>query len=560
MRVPFFEGQYWYGSVLLSALVLGALVSMPYVLHILDDRYQGVSVHFNADEFSYMPRVQQVLIGHPEEMGVAVTGGQKLPVLQPALIEDVYGTVFRFFGVKHASTVFTVMDFFVPFFLFIVLVGFLRSCGLSRKQSWTAAVLFSALQLYSLNRPVHQGASFLLSILAMWGIIEGVERRMFWGFLGGALMGILVGVYFWSWTYVWCWFGLLVIYVLLSLCAGKLHIHSRTLLAKLFMFGLFALIVALPFFWQTYQVTQYPLFTEAFFRSGMGKSHIPESWPWTLLFAVMAVGMIILWQKRRRDERMIYAVCTVVTAFVVLNQHIIHGTRFLFASHYLMFLVFAGVITLIHAWSSIFPCHSELYRRTQWKNVFVFFCVLLFLFGIAYDNRSLIAQWRIDADDFEEQHLASVLPILDVLDRAVILSDPQTSSFIASHTQHDVLFTHYVQHQLLSHQEIAERYCLTQIALLPKERRPEDELVLVYGAAYDAIFDLAERQRVRTQELKLVSDVCTEVDLHVADFLKHYGVQYILWDQKRHPQWRIERLGLRLKQMEKGEEWRLWKL
>jgi len=40
-------------------------------------------------------------------------------------------------------------------------------------------------------------------------------------------------------------------------------------------------------------------------------------------------------------------VLTIVAAFALLNQHLVHGTLFLFASHYLFFLVWAACLVFV---------------------------------------------------------------------------------------------------------------------------------------------------------------------------------------------------------------------
>ena len=171
-----------------------------------------------------------------------------------------------------------------------------------------------------------------------------------------------------------------------------------------------------------------------------------------------------------------------------------------------------------------------------------------------------MSQWRLDESDFKEQHLAGALTELENIERAVVLSDPLTSSLIASHTKHDVLFTHYIQHELRSHKELAERYCLTQAPLNPSLRQPEEEHVLLYGAAYDAIFNASEKERVRSQELAVVERICGAMDRDPRTLLGTYGVQYILWDEKRNPMWTLSRLNTTMELLADGESWSLWQL
>ena len=529
----------WYSTVFGCAAFLGLLVCMPHFLHIGDSRYRGIHVHLNADEFSYLPRVQEVLLHGPERFGVAIAGGEELlPPLQPGLIEKIYGVMFRPLS-QSAADIFTVMDFVMPLALFIVLVGFCRACGLSRRRALIAAALFSLLELYNLGRPIHQRVSFLLTLLSLWGLIQGLEHRKIWGVLGGALMGLLIGVYFWSFTAVWAWWAL----ALLLFCQRKLWQYAK----ELAVFGAVGLLCGMPFLLRMRALSGELLYDEVFFRSGVGHSRVPESLPWSLLFFLMAVGTLILWYKGDRRQR--YLACTVAVAFLLLNQHLFHGTLFLFASHYLFYLVFAAVLALVASW-------GEKQRTAQAVAV----AAIIFLLGIGYDNRSVIAQWRVDASDFAEQHLAGALTEISEMERTVILSDPLTSSLIASHTKHDVLFTHYIQYELRSHKEIAERYCLTQLPLNSTLRKPEEEHVLVYGAAYDALYNPTEKERVRSQELLLVERTCSAMDKDPRTPLKAYGAQYILWDKKRNPQWTLSRLDRPLTLVAEGEGWSLWSL
>lgn len=512
---------------------------MPHLLHTKDSRYKGIPVHLNADEFSYLPRVQEVLLHGPERFGVAIAGGEEmLPPLQPGLIEQAYGFFFRPFT-QRASSIFTAMDFAMPFLLFIVLVGFCRACGLSRRRALIAAALFSFLELYNLGRPIHQRVSFLLTLLSLWGLIQGLEHRRIWGIFGGALMGLLIGVYFWSFTAVWAWWAV----ALLFFCLRKSWEYAKELAA----FGTVGLLCGIPFVLRMRELSGELLYDEVFFRSGVGHSRMPESLPWSFLFLIMSAGTLLLWYKRGRRQR--YLACTVATAFLVLNQHLLHGTLFLFASHYLFFLVFAAVVALVGTWGE---------QRFAARITAV--AAIIFLLGIGYDNRSVVSQWRLDESDFKEQHLAGALTELENIERAVVLSDPLTSSLIASHTKHDVLFTHYIQHELRSHKELAERYCLTQAPLNPSLRQPEEEHVLLYGAAYDAIFNASEKERVRSQELAVVERICGAMDRDPRTLLGTYGVQYILWDEKRNPMWTLSRLNTTMELLADGESWSLWQL
>lgn len=572
MRQSARQDWLWYASVSGAAIAIGLLVAGPQWSHTRDARYRGVAVHLNADEAAYLPRVQEVILGHSDAMGTAITGAdQPLPSLQPAVLETAYGVVARWFGLTAADTL-NVLDFVEPFFLFLVLTWFLRNLGFSRSKALIGAILFSLFELYSLNRPVHQRGSFLLSILALTLLIEGLERHLLLGMLGGALMGLLVGVYFWAWTTVWAFWGLLLLWEIVVLTvAAQAHRSIRLRVAlwlkhlwewifrkspkvplgpvhALLLFGIVGGLVAAPFLESMVDVSSHPAFTDAFFRSGIARTRIPQSWIWSSLFLVMAVGTALLSPTLRQLHTRRYIVVTVAAAFFLLNQHLFHGVLFLFASHYLFLLVLAAVVTFLSTWGR------------GYRGITALVASVIFLSGIAYDNRTVLSQWRHDESDFEEQHLASALPELDKLPRMTILSDPQTSAFIASYTRHDVLFTAYAQHELHSHDDLAERYCLTQVAISPVRRTPESEPVLIYGDGYDGFPTVEAKASLRVEELSRVLSMCRRVDARIKSTLGKYGVRYILWDQKRQPAWDLRRMNIRLAEVTRGEGWSLWRI
>lgn len=519
----------WECVVALSALALGVLVFLSNVIPLFSPLYRGVLLHRNADEFLYLARVEEALSGG--WMGTAFSGGgERLPVLQPALIEWFYGMLGRPFGI-HVARILLVEDFFVPSLLFLVLVAFCRSSGLRRISSLAVAWAFAFLELYNLNRPIHQRTSFFLLLLALFLTLRACERRS-WvlAMAAGVLFGVLPGVYFWSWTAGWGWLALLF---LLSL-RRRFSIFPYLLIAAVTM-----VVVAAPFFWNMWETAQHSLYSEAFFRSGIGFSHTPESWIWSFLFALMAAGVLAGWGKGRVGTPV---ACTVLTAFLLLNQHVAHGILFLFASHYLFFLVLAAALTFTALWG-----------QRQWHAVIAAGAAVLFLSGIAYDNRHVFSQWFSGATAFTDQHLASALPVLRALPRSVVLSDPRTSSFLAAHTQHDVLFSPYIQHELRSHRDIAERYCMTQLPLLPSLRLPENEPVLVYGDAYSGMASPS----LRTEEFALVAKVCAVLDGNSSVALARFRVAYVFWNEQRQPGWELSRLGVPLEEVAAGEGWSL---
>ncbi len=547
----------WTVILTVSCLAIAVFMQLPQLIHMLDARYRGIPVILNSDEYVYLARVEEALTGRPGQAAEAFIGDPHILGAQPALIERIEGELFSFTGWR-ASTVLQIMDSVIPPLLFLVLWWFLRFCGFSRLEAFVGAGVFIVLELYNLNRPVNQRTSFLLTVLALLGIIAGLERRWYWGVLGGAITGMLLGVYFWSWTYAVPWLGLLFLWELMKWMRTQRNqtnqkIQRREMResrwTRLLLFGVIALIAATPFALDLRHLMQSPFYQEAVFRSGIHPSRLPESWIYSMLFFSMTAGVLVgLLRRYEILQPYKYAIVTVVTAFVILNQQVIDGVVFMYASHYLFFLILGAIVALLLS-----------YRFWKREKILALsgITALVYLIAIGYDGRFLITQMTPKAADFQEEHLATLLPILDAMPRARILTDPDTSLFIAGASKHDVVYALYLKNLLLSNEEIAQRYCSEQLPLDPKFRDISHQAWLIYPDADSAY---ANDPSVRAREVRMVEDACAALDKNPPAALRKFGVEYVLWDEEREPRWNLSRLKVSLKKAGSGEGWSLWKI
>jgi hypothetical protein len=129
--------------------------------------------------------------------------------------------------------------------------------------------------------------------------------------------------------------------------------------------------------------------------------------------------------------------------------------------------------------------------------------------------------------------------------------------FIAGFTKHDVVYDLYLKNVLLSHQAIAERYCVTQLALPPSEWKIAERQHLIYPDANSAF---KNDPSVREREVAMVQEACTRLSKDPQAALQKFGVQYVLWDKKRQPAWDLKRLKVALEEVGNEEGWLLWKI
>lgn len=556
-------------------IAIAILMQIPQWLALQNSLSHGFPVELNSDEDLYLSHVEEALSGRPAQAAEAVTGDPAVIPLQSALLEQVIGMAFAWTHLR-AITVLQILDSVMPPLLFLILFWFLRRCGFSQRMSFVGALLFFILELYSLNRPIHQRDSFLLVLLSLSCILESQRGKRFLGFLGGALLGLLVGVYFWSWTFAWAFFGLLMLFEFSEWAHGQWHpkhpysamflralswmrdrlplirtkrVPRRSILEWqwLILYGCMAVLFATPFVLQLFAASSHPLYPDVLRRLELIHSRALESPVRSVLFLLMVAGLggayIRAYPLLRRYREVILFL---LTALIVLNQQLIHGVTFLFSSHYLFAFVLAGVsaflLSIIHL------------RSSRWLILSLIGSVV-FLAGIAFDARQVLLQFQAHAERYAEHHLVSALSLLDALPRATILSDPATMRFIMSHTHHDVPYSSRLNYMLIADADLAERYCLAKLPLPIDDWKIGSETVLFYDP--DRI---AMDPSLRSEERSLATAACLRQSKDPPATLRRYGVTYVLWNEKRQPQWDLKRLRMELEKVAGGEGWSLWKI
>lgn len=563
----------WRLTLVGFCVVLGVLMAMPQILHQSSDLYKGVPISLNSDEAIYLARVQESLSGRPQMAAEAFTGHPGLTGTQDAFIESWYG---RFFGWTgwNAATLLDVMDIVVPIAIFLSLVLFFQLCGFSRYIALSAAAVFCVLQLYNLGRPIHMRASFFLMLWSMIGVVYAARGRLWGAMLGSVLLGLLIGIYFWSFSFAWAFWGIFFVWECLEWGYGKWQEHHKLAHSRLrrmlhttwgvlwhlrprrpvwkpqrwhllAIVGLFGLLFGLPAIAHLLSMTQHPLYEYGSFRSGMYHSRLPESLPYSAVFFVMVISVLVACYNDYEKLRSYRPVCVLVlAAFVFMNQQVVHNITFNFVSHGLFSLAIAA-IGMVLLWIAL---------RSHWLLLGAA-AACVYLAAIGYDGRYVLNQWGVQTEDFANQHLASALTKLNTLSRGRILSDPESLSIIAANTHHDVVYSVYLKNVLMTHHEIASRFCLTQLPLRPDQRYIAQQRHLIFPDAVSAFGG-----DTREQEEELVLAACTELDLDPNISIRTYEVSHIFWNKVQEPDWNIERLGMELEIVDEGETWVLYKI
>ena len=256
-------------------------------------------------------------------------------------------------------------------------------------------------------------------------------------------------------------------------------------------------------------------------------------------------------QKNEEKVRVsILPLALVLGAWTVMHQNLFHGVLLSFSSHYYPFVCLAMVAA--SAWSLNHSLRSGTGQALNPLLLFFRFGIVgitaVFLVLGAWDYRLTWSLPFASREHLTFQHLAPVLRHLDDGTRENVLTDYRTAQMVTNWTDDDTVFTPYVRHLLLSNQEFAERYCLTELS------NPEGP---------DIAWIAWETLQIRAQDLlpKRMNEfqaVCDDFLTDLKGALEKYRVDYLLWNQRERPTWKIDETLFT--KVEEGESWSLWRL
>ena len=521
------------------------LIVFPFFLYTFRDEYRGlVPIRVN-DDGMYFAHIQSALLGRSDEVtnGILLTD-PPIRGAGPALIEGVAGFLFgptRLRG-PQVSLLLTVL---IAPLLIPLMSTFLRRIGLSRGIAIGATLLFTFVCLSPLQRPVHMSLSLPLSLFALVLLERAYTKRTISSALAaGALFGVLPAVYFWTWTYLFAaGAALLTTHLFLT---PKSPIKKKQTIA-LCIVAVTALLLSAPYFLHLLKLQMSnPFFAEVALRSNVVPSRIVESLPRSLLLTLLFVCAVIFsWRKKAESPPPLFPLALVAAAFVVMHQNLVHGTDFMFSSHYYPYVVLSALV--MAAWVlqkgfSFRPRFDALLKGG------ILSIAGVFLIAGAWDYRVAWSLPFAHRTHLDLQHLRSSLKLLRNGTREVVLTDYASAQMIPSWTEDSVVFTPYVRHLLVSNTEFAERYCLSE---LPSPQGPDIAWITWEATQVQSRHLYPERERE-------FQAVCAALLEDPAAALQKYAVDYLLWNKRKRPEWVIDETLFSF--VAEGEDWSLWKV
>ena len=531
-------------ATLLLALTFALLSLFPYVLHPLSSSYEGLTVIRDKDYGNYFGRLERALSGHFREASNGITPvGSGIEGAQNAGLEIALGALFSWTTLPAPTLSVLLTPLFV--FLFcLLLFALFRVLEFSERLSLTLTAVYVFLLLHVVLRVMHPGWSFVPALAALVSFFHFIKKpTATLAVCTGILLGLLPSIYLWSWTYVWAVVGSFVGF---SVLIKKQEGNSQfsILNSQFFTLVIVTLLVSLPFFLHLQELTQHPLYDTVALRGGFLHTRSVESLPRSLLLLLQAFLFLSLFPQKKKEWSYIIVLSLLLGILIAMHQNLVHGTLLMFSSHFYPHLVLSTTAVLGYVLSRTVP---PLQKYT------IAGISLLFLAGAAYDYLPGYIFFVPDSDHYRDQLLAEPIQLLrDNGTRDTVLTDASTGRVLTSFTDEGIVYTTHTRFLFLSDEEMAERYCLSQL-FAPD---PPDAYRALY-MEYNAVLDSPQ---MRAREETLVSDACRDVRADPLPFLRTYGVTHVLWNQERQPEWLITRYPLPLTVLASSNRWLLLQL
>lgn len=545
-------------AALCVAAIAAATVAFPQVYfrvdHADDGVYQGVEL---LPDNPWSPRVREIMDGHGFG-SIYYKDGKDDPYLFQPLGSMTVAYIGKAFGLEINNTLLLSRSLLAgAAFLLIYAFAFLLARDRLVALAGASALLFAdAAMSYSGMKQILSGispSSFLnigqpanpamiyiplfAFLAAFWLFYR--KRQYRWGVASAILLGLNFYIYFYSWTYLYAFGGLLAFLFLLR---GNWREAVR--IGSVFA-G--ALLVAIPYGINLYRASQYATFAEVSVRMGIVQTHAPLFVGLTVL---IALGFFLALFPREDAEKRLFWFALLLAPFVTLNQQILTGKE-MQAAHYHWYFhkPIAVLFLIVTAFYLLGRFQSGRYRRA--------FAALLIAGSIAVGAFIQYASYFRGGEDggamaISRQRYGPVLSWLNqnaVRDEVVLANDP-VSHHVAIYTPLNVAY-HRAGYASLS---ATRERLLDTLFIFYRIRGVGDDAEQVffkerefiswnlYGLYYRQLsgsYEAIPDGELRDIASRYRATLATPASKWLKGKLADYSVNYVVWDKKANPDWRV---------------------
>jgi len=560
-------------AVIMAFIIFAPVIFFPFVIK---DAYRGINIgNFEVDEFQYMAKGREILEGH--KLGnIVLREGKDWHNIQQTYIEYLFMAPVKILGLNNANVpiVFYTFGFMGTLLLILINLSFFWQISSDTLLSLAAALFAvggytlvtwyypnlsglnnSDINIYS--RPSVPLYASLFLFLCLNLLIKSTQSEKFsYVVWSGVSLGALFYTYFYGWTFAYAILGALFCVYLL-----KKDFKSAK---KVFFVGVIGLLSGSYVLFSLFEITHSEigkrilLFTESHGRY----------FSFSKIAFIALAASLIYWFRNRKNLAWPILLAISSASWIVLNQQIITNQSLQPGHYFWYFVIPMSALILIYICWSLIPL--GIYR--------IIFS--LFLIFTAYTN-TIYEQWRgMKITTPFKEYAQAYRPIIDYLNNnlqggVVLASDRLYRTMILVYTPYDLFWNESAPVFNTPPERFKE--ALFVYFYLNKESRNDfsdyvewlmnKQSLTEYEYPYQSIYSMveiyesglsADEYHRRTLEhdasiselrSKILPRLASEYEAllkqpgGVEKILKNAGVNYILWDKNRNPEWSLSGLG-----------------
>jgi len=559
---------------IIFAILVSVITAFPQVYFRIDHKelYQeGTQVIEMLPHGPWAARVTEVQNGHVLGSNVYQKEGKNDPYVYQPLGPMVVAYMGEIFALDINNTI-LLSRFVLPFIIFLFIYGFVFLVSRDKFAALSSAVvllLADSVLSYSgitrllqgvspdhflrLARPVNPAIIYLFLfpfLLFFWQFYR--KRNWKHGALSVIVLGLNFYNYFYTWTYLYA-FGSILILLLIIQRNWKQALR----IGSVFVGGA---IVAIPYFINMYQASQFPTFKDLGISSGIILSHQPLFMGSSMIIALLFFLFLF---PRIDKEKYLFGLAILLAPFLTMNQQVLTG-RIMQPDHYHWFFhkplaVSFVLITIFYLFDRY---HLDLYKKI--------FAILVITSSMAVAVFVQAYSYQYDSRDggeiaIERQKYGPVMDWLNsnVEKEAQIFGNDDTADMTVRYTSLNVLYHPGICCTSISvtkstlHETLFTFFRLNEVDAQSAYEAFSRERAFVsrhlfgiyyrklYGS-YEAIPDEKFEEIVALYKETL----STPTSVWLYGIWKKYEVEYLVWDKKNDPLWNLDRY----KYLEKAAE------
>ena len=540
------------------AIILAAITLLIVVAPQIYFRYDNKEIYKGIEQMAdspWTPRVEEAREGHFNFGAIYYKDGKSDPYLFQPLGSIVVAFLGKLFSLDLNSNLLLFRIIF-PFIVFLLIYGFVFTLSKSKPAALTsAAVILLAESIISrsgifsmlngeaprmfiyITRVVNPLMTFffffgfLLCFSLFW-----TRGKWWWGLASTLMLGLTFYDYFYTWTFLYAFFGV----------SGLILLFKRNWkeLKKIIIISIGGAILAIPYFLNIYRATQHPNYKEVGEIFGLLKDRAL-----TFGFTVPVIFILFLiFFPRKWKEQYSFGLALVLAPFIVLNQQIITG-RLLQVGHYHWFFhtPLAIVILLI----MLFYWLSEKKLFFIKKAVLVSTLIMSIYTGIFIQATSYI---KSENGEIEIQKYGPVMDWLKANSEKeeVVFGNDMTSHLVVIYTSLNVFHHRAAMYSLSASRERLFNSVFTYYRLDGVGKNDAQKFFFdnqektsweIYGMLYR---ETVGNNRVTPDEVTqgLIDKYKESLSVPNNRFLdwvwNKYKVGYLVWDKKVDPKWQLD--------------------